>query len=649
MNRLVPLLLCALSAGAFADIRLPALFSDHMVLQRESTIAFWGWADPGEEVSIESTAFQSAAKTTADAGGRFEFRLPTGPAGGPHIVRLSGRNSVELQDVLLGEVWIASGQSNMEWPIGPQSYSPGILEWQREVERADTPLIREFEVINAVAAAPVADCKGVWRVASPQTAGDFSAVGYFHARQLSETLGVPVGILATNWGGTRVEAWCSKEVLRSLKSCKDELDWIEKLGADPEGEQAKAARAWREGFENAVAKSFPSLAARAADARPALPADARKLHVPGEWKGEWAAFDGFMMLWRNVEVPASWEGRALRLELGPIDDIDTTWFGEVKVSAAEADGMWATPRRYIVPASVVRAGALTLCVRVLDTGGGGGLVGRPEELRIYPEGEESAAIPLAGDWSMLAGARMSELPAWPSVPALHANSASALFNAMIAPLTPFTVRGALWYQGESNRGSTTYASHVASMVEDWRARFDCGPFAFYFVQIAPYDYRDSGELTARLREQQDRTRALLPNSAMVVTMDVGDPADIHPLRKQIVGRRLADLALQRIHGIERVVDSPEYLSVSYSKGRALLYLSHAAGLRSEGEPALFQIAGSDRRFVPAKARIIGDTIELWSEQVAEPKAVRYGWCEACEGNVWNGAGLPLAPFRTDRD
>jgi sialate O-acetylesterase len=187
------------------------------------------------------------------------------------------------------------------------------------------------------------------------------------------------------------------------------------------------------------------------------------------------------------------------------------------------------------------------------------------------------------------------------------------------------------------------------MVEDWRNRFDCGPFAFYFVQIAPYNYRDSGELTVRLREQQDRTRTLLPNSAMVVTMDVGDPADIHPVRKQVVGRRLADLALNRIHGIERVVDSPEYLSVSYSKGRALLYLSHAAGLRSEGEPALFQIAGSDRRFVPAKARIVGEAIEIWSDQVAEPKAVRYGWCEACEGNVWNGAGLPLAPFRTDRD
>lgn len=641
--------LSLLSASALADVRMPAIFSDHMVMQRESTVAIWGWAEPGEEVGVESTAFAAPARVVADASGRFEARLNTVSAGGPHVLRIRGRNSVEISDVLLGEVWIASGQSNMEWPIGPQSFSPGILDWQKEVERADTPLIREFDLVNAIAPAPLADCKGQWTVASPTTVANFSAVGYFHARQLSEKLGVPVGIIATNWGGTRVEAWCSREVLRSLKSCTDELEWIEKLAADPQGAQQKAVQAWREGFERAVERSFPKLAKSPAHQRPALPAATRSMHVPGEWKGELGTFDGFVLLWREIDVPEAWSGKDLVVELGPIDDIDTTWFGETLISEPERDGMWATPRRYRVPATAVSAGKTVLCVRVLDTGGGGGMTGRAEDLRIHPVDDLSSAQPLAGDWFMELGAKMSELPGWPSVPSLHANSASALYNAMIAPIIPFTVRGALWYQGESNRGSSTYAEHVAAMVADWRRSFACGPFAFYFVQIAPYDYNTRSDVTALLREQQDKTRSLLANSAMVVTMDVGDPRDIHPVRKQIVGRRLADLALARIHGLDIRADSPEFLSVSYSGGKARVHLSHSEGLRSDGEPRLFQLAGADGSFVDAKARIVDGSVEVSSDQVSEPKFVRYGWCEARESNVWNGAGLPLAPFRTDRN
>ena len=649
MKRLLLLLPALIAAPAAAELRLPAIFSDHMVLQRESTIALWGWAEPGEEIAVESTAFLAPMRTVADASGRFEFRLATGPAGGPHVIRLRGRNSVELNDVLLGEVWIASGQSNMEWKIGPQSDSPGILDWQKEVERAHTPLIREFELMNAVAAAPMADCRGKWEVASPLTVADFSAVGYFHARELSEALGVPVGIISTNWGGTRVEAWCRGEVLRSLKSCLGELDWVTSIAADPEAARTRAAQAWREGFDRAVETGFPGKGTKEALSRPELPVSSRSLRVPGEWKGELGGFDGFVLLWRTLEIPQEWAGRDLMIELGAIDDIDTTWLGETLISGPEADGMWATPRRYVVPGSKVEAGPTLLCVRVLDTGGGGGLVGRPEELRAHPADDDSAPLMLAGEWSMEVGMKLADLPPWPSVPTLHQNTASALHNAMIAPLVPFTIRGALWYQGESNRGAKDYAEHVAAMVSDWRRQFECGPFPFYFVQIAPYDYQDRGELTARLREQQDLTRRLLPDSAMVVSMDVGDPGDIHPIRKQVVGRRLADLALQRIHGLERLADSPEFLSAVYSGGKARIHLSHAQGLRSEGAPAHFQVAGADLLFVSANAALIGETIEVWSDAVPEPKAVRYGWCEACEGNLWNGAGLPLAPFRTDRD
>lgn len=649
MNWLTCLALGLMLPAAQAELRLPALFSDHMVLQRESAVALWGWAAPGETIQIESSAFVAPLKAVANASGRFEVRALTGPAGGPHSIRFQGTNTIEIHDVLNGEVWIASGQSNMEWPIGPQSYSPGIFEWQKEVERAQTPMIREFEVENTVAALPQSDCKGSWRVASPQTVSDFSAVAYFHARTLAETLGVPVGIIASNWGGTRVEAWCSREVLQELKSCGEELEWITQLGRDPESERAKAQNAWREGFERAVLAGFPRIAVRDARTRPALPKGEKRLRVPGLWQGDLATFDGFALLWREIDIPATWEGREWVIELGAIDDIDTTWLGDRLISDPEADGMWATPRRYRIPAQALRTGAQVLCVRVLDTGGGGGFLGRPEELRIYPADEPGAALALAGDWRIELGSRMSELPAWPSIPRLHANSASALFNGMIAPLIPYSVRGALWYQGESNRGSNGYAHHVAAMVEDWRERFACGPFAFYFVQIAPYDYRDPGELTARLREEQSLTRSLLPHSAMVCTMDVGDPRDIHPIRKQIVGERLANLALRRIHGVDRAADSPEFLSATYQAGKARIYLSHATGLRSEGEPRHFQIAGRDKRFMVAQAKIIGDSLELWSPDVAEPTAVRYAWCEACETNVWNGAGLPLAPFRTDHD
>jgi sialate O-acetylesterase len=644
MRRAAPFALL-LAAPALADVRLPAVIGEHMVLQRDSTVALWGWADPGEVVTVQADFLDAPVATTASAEGTWRVEVRTPPAGGPHSLRFFAANTIELLDVMSGEVWVCSGQSNMEWPLRATDHG------DEDIAAADWPEIRLFDVTNRVSIAPLDDCEGAWSACSPRSVERFSAIGYHFGRELHETLGVPVGLIGSNWGGTPCRAWTSAAGLRQHGGFDDELARLDAAVAGDEdlGQTLEDRRQeWWQQFE----EREPGAHERWMDAD----------HDDSAWEESeqpklWRDFgfgdhDGVVWLRREVTLPARLGGVDLVLELGPVDDNDVTWFNGVEIGAARSDGMWSTPRRYAVPGELVRAGRNVITICALDTGGAGGLSAGPEALRLVRElpGGASTAIPLAGQWRHRRGATMGELGAWPRDGWLTQHYPSALFNGMIAPISAYGIRGAIWYQGESDRmRAQTYRTLFPAMIRDWRQAFSRGDMPFHFVQIAPFRYDgDRGE-AAELREAQALALAL-PNTGMAVTMDVGDPADIHPRDKRTVGHRLALWALSRTYGEEvGPYSGPLYRELSVVGNRARLRFHHAEGLRTRdgAAPSHLEIAGSDRVYHPAEASIEGRELVVWSPSVPAPVAVRYAWGAADEPNLENGAGLPAPSFRTD--
>lgn len=664
MNPLPPSTRCAsvfalvlLAPAAAAEVKLPAIFSDHMVLQRESDVALWGWAAPGVKVEIVGDFLAQPATCTADAQGAFHARVHTGVAGGPHKfeVREAGaRSGRSVSDVWFGEVWLCGGQSNMEMPVAPVDGYAGVRDWQKELQAANIPELRYFDVPNTVSAGPAQDCKGQWVVSTSDSAQHFSATGFFFAREIQRELKVPVGLVGVNWGGTPAQSWVSAEALAKFPGYKQDLDWLATVRRDPEGVARKMQEDLRSWFAKLgdlrdLASATPANAP-AAKAGDPVPAGWPVMQQPGVWTGDLANFDGVLFLARQITIPKDWAGKELVVELGAIDDMDTTWLDEERIGGMETPGAWATPRSYRVPGKLATAGEHRLAIRVLDTGGYGGLSGKPAELRIFPAGNEAAAQSLAGPWGFRVGKKLDELPPFPDTKSVGPHSASTLFNGMIAPILPFGIRGALFYQGESNRyDARGYGALLQAMIGDWRARFGQGDFPFYLVQIAPYGYGDSIGASGFLRDAQRATAEILPNCGMASTMDIGDPGDIHPSNKQEVGRRLSLLALARTYGRKELeCCGPTFAKAAVEGNSIRVSFAHAKGLAARGgAPAEFQLAGKDEQFKPAEARIDGESVLLSSAAVREPLFVRYAWCEACAVNLFNAAGLPAVPFRTD--
>lgn len=628
-----------------ADVRLPALVGDNMVLQQHIEVRVWGWAAPGEHVSVSPAWAQTPAETTANANGTWEVTLATPGASGPFEITVSGSNRITLHNVLIGEVWVCSGQSNMEW-----SFAHGVTNGEQECASAEHPRIRLFDVPHATSLQPQDGCQGEWTICDPKSVRGFSAVGYFFGREIHQKLNVPVGLIGSNWGGTVAEAWASAEGLGRLGDYAEILSHISRAREDPSywdkaGEQQLTA--WWAALERLDG-------GRGAESWMRAPFDDsswKETVLPSLWETQgYHDFDGVFWFRKEVQLPDTWAGQDLALELGPIDDMDTTWFNGIRVGGMERGGAWATPRRYIVPASAVQAGRNVIAVRVVDTGGGGGICGQAEQLQLRPaDGSGDEAISLAGPWRYHPTLRLNELPPWPAWTSMNQNTPTVLFNGMIAPLTPFTIRGVIWYQGESNRSQALrYETLFSELIRDWRRHWAIGEFPFYFVQIAPFAYDgDIGE-TGALRDAQRRVLSL-PNTGMAVTLDIGDPKNIHPRNKQEVGRRLALWALANTYGQSNLVYSgPLYERMRVEDGRIRLFFDHTAGgLKPDGPLSCFLIAGEDRRFVPAQAQVENDSVLVWSDSVPEPVAVRYAWNATDEPNLTNGAGLPAACFRTD--
>jgi sialate O-acetylesterase len=631
----------SLAPAASADVKLPAVIGSHMVLQQQADVAIWGTAGKGETVTVAASWGKDAFTGKADSDGRFRVMVRTPDAGGPYTLSVSaGKSQVTLEDVLIGEVWLCGGQSNMEWSFS----NGGVLDLEKERAAAADPQIRLFDAPDRLSPRPEDDCGGSWAACDPKTVNTFSCVGYFFARELRKALKVPVGLIGVNWGGTVAEAWVSEEGLQNFPQFKPQIARLHAEAAAPDSATARMTRAaatwWAALDEQDLGKRNGWAVAGFDDSgwEDAL--------VPSMWSGDLAAFDGIAWYRRAFELPPALVGQDLTLSLGPIDDMDQTFLDGRKIGGVEVHGHWTDPRAYAIPASLATAGRHVLSVRVVDTGGGGGFGGKSDAIRLSRR-DGSEPIPLAGLWKMRIGLDARAFPPLPEAAMpLHPNLPTVLWNGLVQPVVPFGIRGALWYQGESNRGrAAEYNDLMPALIADWRRHFGQGDFPFYFVQIAPYQYDGTRVATAELRQAQLQTLRVA-NTGMVVTMDIGDPGNIHPGNKQEVGRRLSLWALAQAYRRPNLECSgPLFSSMKVEGGKIRISFQHATGLNAKGgAPALFEVAGVDGRFVPAAAQIEGETVVVGSPQVPAPAQARFGFTDAGAVNLFNAAGLPASPF-----
>ena len=622
--------------------RTAGIFTDHMVLQRDQPLPIWGWAAPGRAVTVEVGSH--SARTRANAEGRWRVTLPALESGkGPLTMTVkAGDETIRLTDILVGEVWLCSGQSNMKWAVR------GFADGEAEIKAANHPNIRLFTVPNKTAIDPQDDVVGQWQACSPETIGDFSAVGYYFGRELNERINVPIGLINSSVGGTIIEAWTRHEEISRLPGMTKRIAEVQDDFYDPLIIQ-KIARATSSLQALREAKANDELARKMSG--PDLDISSWKtMEIPNAWgKAGLPDFRGMVWFRKTIDVPASWAGKNLVLHLDRILEGDVTWFNGQRVGATPVH-LYHKPRVYSIPASLVKAGPNTITVRVTDTFRSRGLSGKPDAMALCVAGsEETDRIGLAGPWRYKPGVQLhASLP----YPDDHVNHPTLLYSTMIHPLVPFAIRGITWYQGEQNNGDgMLYFDKMQALIQSWRNVFLRPDAPFYFVQIAPYRYGDNEFALPELWEAQ--TAALdIPHTGMAVISDIGNVANIHPQNKQDVGKRLALWALAKDYGQNDLVHSgPLYKSMAIEAGKIRLSFNHTgSGLASRDAKPLdwFEIAGEDGKFVKAQAVIDGNTIVVSSDAIAKPTAARFAWHQEAQPNLINKEGLPAGPFRTNR-
>lgn len=647
--------LLAISWEAYADVRMPGIFGNHMVLQRDMKIPVWGWADPEEEVTV--TLGNNIAKTKADADGKWRVNLKKLPANSkPQDLIVKGKNTVTIKDVLVGDVWICSGQSNMAMNVG-NCLNPGAEE-----KAANLPQIRHFKVRNTMLPAPASDVNGAWQVASPKTVAGWTAVGYFFGRDLHQHLKIPIGLINSSWGGTRVEAWISRDIIATLPGTEGDLKQLDGMNKDFD----KQKQIHKKNTEDFLV-SYRKLEALETDkehikkySNPALDDSKwKEIKTPGNWEAlGLPGLDGEVWYRKTIDIPASWAGKNLALDLGPIDEIDTTYFNGVKVGGKGTikpleTRFWNRPRHYTVPGNLVKTGKAVIAMRIVDQSGQGGPWGGvASDMFLVPadaKNDLKSRISMAGKWRYKVAFELPKKPGNPSNP----NTASVLYNGMINGLIPYAIKGAIWYQGESNAGNAfEYRVRFPAMITDWRLRWQQGDFPFLWVQLANFRKAPTKpEQTSWpiVRESQNKTLSL-PNTGTGLAIDVGDAKNIHPKNKQTVSERLALAARAVAYGESLVYAGPTYKSMKVEGDTIRISFDHIGGglVAKGGELKHFAIAGKNHKFVWAKATIDGDTVVVKAEGIKDPVAVRYAWASNPEGcNLYNKEGLPGNPFRTD--
>lgn len=632
-NRLLPLLL-VFSIYANADVRLPKLFADNMVLQRNKLIPVWGWASVNEKIEIK---FNNQIKNTkADKNGKWIIRLDAENAGGPYELSIIGKNKIILKNVLVGEVWICSGQSNMEFAVS------GVNNAEKEMNDADYPFLRSFTVPKDVSSLPKNDLKeGKWEVCNKNTVGDFTAVGYFFAKKIYNELRIPIGLIHTSWGGTVSETWTSREAFQSSDEFKEMISDMPNVGLDSISNI----------FNKSISKRVEGLQGSKINLEKASrykefafnDSNWPEVNEPEVWETQdLGEFDGVVWLRKSITLSAKETGKDAAIELSKIDDEDITYINGVEVGR---NNNWDDNRKYSITRGILKEGINTISIRVVDNGGGGGIYGESNDFKLSI-GDKS--IPLQGKWKYQVESIKSDVSpnSYPSL----------LFNAMINPLIPYAIQGVLWYQGESNTSrAQQYKKAFPLLINDWRIKWNQGNFPFYFVQLSSFNENngnsENGSMWAELREAQTQTLQL-PNTGMCVTIDIGNPTDIHPKNKQDVGKRLAAIALKNIYNQNIVCSGPTFNSMEIQKNKILVSFGNTgSGLTTPNKYGYlkgFEIAGEDKIFYFANAQIINNKVILFSENVPNPIAIHFGWADdASENNLSNKEGFPAVPFRTD--
>ncbi|MGL2999975.1 sialate O-acetylesterase [Flavobacterium sp. RSSB_23] len=616
-----------------ANVRMPLIFADGMVLQRNKPIPVWGWADANEKIVVH---FNKQTQTVvADANGKWMVKLNSEKAGGPFVLSIKGKNQIVLKDVLVGEVWICSGQSNMEF----QMYK--LPDFETQKVQANNPMIRQFLVAQDLSGTPKEQLKeGKWRNANAESLKDFTAVGYFFAQKIYAELKVPIGIINTSWGGTCVETWTSREALANNNEFKNSVAHIPQVNMDAVFETYKKSLLDNiqkvQGFEVSLNNENQFKTPDFNDSK--WP----EIKLPSLWENQQIGnIDGVVWMRKSIILTAQQAQQGAVLHLSKIDDEDITYVNGVQVGTNK---LWDVPRKYTIPSGVLKEGMNVIAVRISDYTGGGGIYGDASDLKLTFNDSE---IKIDGTWKFnVVQVKIAISPN--SFPSL-------LYNAMVNPLIPYAFQGVLWYQGEANVWRAhQYKKAFPLLIQDWRTHWGQGDFPFYFVQLSTFDElggnSNKGSRWAELREAQSETLHI-KNTGMAVTTDIGNAKDIHPTNKKDVGLRLAAIALNNLYGQKGVFGGPIY-KAQQIKGNQIVLTFDAigGGLATPNNVPLkgFEIAGADKVYHPAKAFIKDNKIIVSTDEVLNPVAVRYGWADDdTEINLFNKEKFPASPFRTD--
>lgn len=632
------------------DISLPSLFSDGMVLQRDTEINIWGWGSPGEKVRVKFD--RKTFSTVTDHNGKWMIKIPPMKAGGPHSMEIRGRNTIIIKDILAGDVWFCSGQSNM------------VLNMERVKERypsdiaaADYPQIRNFFIPTVSDATREHDevPPGKWIAASPTNVLGFGALTYFFARDLYDEYKVPIGIINSSVGGTPIEAWISKEGF-------SEFPLLSKRSANLRD------TAWLNPVMKTAAKALEMMQKPPENYPPAdrgisgpipwfdnsyVPEGWKKFWLPGYWEDQGIKdLDGIVWFRKEVIVPESMAGKPAKLFMGRIVDADNVW-----VNGTEAGGITYQypPRRYELKEEILRPGRNIIVVKVTNNSGKGGFV--PDKPYFLVIGKDS--IDLRGEWLYKVGQAFrtaSPVPGSGVQRISMQDEPAGLYNTMVAPLVNYRIKGFLWYQGETNTSRPNeYSGLLRTLITDWRNKWNQGPLPFLYVQLANFmevRYLPAESQWAALRNSQLKALSV-PNAAMAVTIDAGEWNDIHPLEKKVVGERLALAAKRLAYKNDAIVYSgPIIKSVTGEGDKLILEFEHTGSglaVKGGGDLNCFELAGSDRKFVWAEASVENNKVVVRSKEITQPVYVRYAWADNPESaNLYNAEGLPASPFEAEK-
>jgi sialate O-acetylesterase len=645
----ITLIILLLPAYMLANVRLPVLVSDGMILQRDTKIIIWGWAAPGEKVQVKFE--KRVFRTVTDSAGNWKVSLPPMKAGGPYTMEVKGNNTITINNILFGDVWFCSGQSNM------------VLNMERVKEKypddiasANFPEIRNFFIPTA--SDIISEHKdlpgGKWISASPENVLGFGAATFFFARSIYQEFKVPIGIINSSVGGTPIEAWTSEE---GLKEFPQLISRIEKLkdtaylnpilrsaGRNPAANQETGVNTVS--IDKGLSGPIPWYSTTY------VPEGWHKYWLPGYWEDQGTkGLHGIVWFRKEINVPESMTGKPAKLFLGRIVDADNVYVNGVLSGSITYQ---YPPRRYNLPAGLLKPGKNIIVIKVTNNAGKGGFV--PDKPYWLVAGNDS--IDLRGKWHYKVGQVFKPAffgPGAGSPLISMQNEPSGLYNTMVAPLINYRIKGILWYQGETNANKPQeYQKLLPALINDWRIKWQEGPVPFIFVQLPNFmevQYLPSESQWAELRSGQLKSLSVL-NTAMAVTIDVGEWNDIHPLEKKVVGERLALAARKLAYGNDKIVYSgPIYKSSVRDGDRIILEFDHVGSglvVKGGGDLNQFAVAGADRKFVWAEAKIEYNHVILRSDEIKIPVFVRYAWADNPEGaNLYNIEGLPASPFEAD--